>query len=104
MAAAKANHKPAFLDFYADWCLPCKEMELKVFHLPEVAAELSRFELVKVDCTQGDDDPVSTAAQKQYGAATLPTLVMIGSDGQVAKKIDHYVEKDEFLSALRAIH
>jgi thiol:disulfide interchange protein DsbD len=104
VAAAKAGNKPAFLDFYADWCLPCKEMEVKVFHQPEVATELQRFELVKVDCTQGDDDPAVTATQKQYGANTLPTLVMIGSDGQVQKKIDHLVEKEEFLQALRAVH
>jgi thiol:disulfide interchange protein DsbD len=104
VAAAKAAGKPAFLDFYADWCLPCKEMELKVFHQPEVAAELQRFQLVKVDCTQGDDDPVVTATQKQYGANTLPTMVMMGADGQVQKKIDHYVEKEEFLQALRAVH
>jgi thiol:disulfide interchange protein DsbD len=104
VAAAKASKKPAFLDFYADWCLPCKELDIKTFHTPEVAGELSRFQLVKVDCTKGDDDPKVTETQNRYGAATLPTLVMIGSDGQVAKKIDHFVEKDELLAVLRSVH
>ena len=103
VAAANAAHKPAFLDFYADWCLPCKELDLKVFHQPEVVAELQRFQLVKVDCTH-DDDPVVASTQERYGAATLPTLVFLGADGKVAKKIDHFVEKDEFLAALRAVH
>ncbi len=103
VAAARTAHKPAFLDFYADWCLPCKELDIKVFHQPEVMAELQRFQLVKVDCTRGDDDPVVIETQKRYGAATLPTLVMLGPDGQLAKKIDHFVEKAELLDALRAI-
>jgi thioredoxin:protein disulfide reductase len=104
LTAAKTAHKPAFVDFYADWCLPCKEMELKVFHQPEVAAELQRFQLVKVDCTKGDDDAVAVESQKRWGADTLPTLLMLGADGQAAKKIDHFVEKDEFLAALRMVH
>jgi thioredoxin:protein disulfide reductase len=104
VAAAKAAQKPAFLDFYADWCLPCKELDIKTFHQPEVSAEFQRFQLVKVDCTKGDDDPAVMATQSRYGAATLPTLVMIGSDGQIAKKIDHFVGKDELLAALRSVH
>jgi len=104
VAAAKTAGKPAFLDFYADWCLPCKELDVKTFHQPEVMGELSRFQLVKVDCTKGDDDPKVMETQNRYGAATLPTLVIIGSDGQVAKKIDHLVEKDELLEALRQVH
>jgi thioredoxin:protein disulfide reductase len=104
VTAAKTAARPAFLDFYADWCLPCKELEIKVFSQPEVATELQRFQLVKVDCTKGDDDPVVVDTQKRYGAETLPTLVMIGADGKVQKKIDHYVEKDELLQALRSVH
>jgi thiol:disulfide interchange protein DsbD len=104
VAAAQGAAKPAFLDFYADWCLPCKELEIKVFSQPEVAAELQRFQLVKVDCTKGDDDPAVVDVQKRYNAETLPTLVLLGPDGKVAKKIDHYVEKDELLQALRSVH
>jgi thiol:disulfide interchange protein DsbD len=102
VAAAKAAHKPAFLDFYADWCLPCKELELKVFSKPDVMRELSRFQLVKVDCTS-DEDPTVTEAQKRYGANTLPTLVMIGSDGKVQKTIHDIVQPDELVSALRQV-
>src|SRR5262249_55306833 len=75
LVAAKAGHKPALLDFYADWCLPCKEMELKTFDHEEVAKELQRFTLVKVDMTN-DDDPETAAVKQRYGAATLPTVVL----------------------------
>ena len=81
MAAAKRAHKPALLDFYADWCLPCKEMELKTFDA-RGRARARALQLVKVDCTN-DDDPAVAAAKKRWGAATLPTLVLLGADGKV---------------------
>jgi thiol:disulfide interchange protein DsbD len=102
VAAAKAAQKPALLDFYADWCLPCKELEKKTFDNPEVARELGRFTLVKVDCSS-DEDPVVVEAQKRYDAATLPTVVLLDRRGKVVKKIDHVIEPDELIPLLRAI-
>ena len=96
---ARAQHRPALLDFYADWCLPCKELELKTFSRAEVAHALARFTLVKVNCTT-DDDPAVAAAKKRWGADTLPTLVLLDSDGKIAKKIDHFVKPDELLKLL----
>ena len=103
LAAAQANHSPVFMDFYADWCLPCKELELKTFSDPEVARELSRYTLVKVDCTT-DDEPAVVETKQRWGSTTLPTLVLVGSDGKLAAKIDHFVHADELLRALRSVH
>jgi thiol:disulfide interchange protein DsbD len=99
--AAQAQHKPALLDFYADWCLPCKELELKTFSHPEVARLLQQFTLVKVDCTT-DDDPAVLDAKKRYQAETLPTLALLDANGKLARKIDHFVEPDELLKILRS--
>jgi thiol:disulfide interchange protein DsbD len=103
VAAAHAAHKPALLDFYATWCLPCKELELKTFHDPEVATALGRFQLIKVDCSS-DEDPKVVEVQKRYQADTLPTVVLLDSDGKVAHKIDRVVEPRELLSQLAAVH
>jgi thiol:disulfide interchange protein DsbD len=97
---AHAEHRPVLLDFYADWCLPCKELELKTFSRTEVARALSGFTLVKVDCTH-DDDPAVAAAKERWQARTLPTLVLVDADGRVAHKVDHFVEADELLQLLR---
>lgn len=102
VAAAKAAQKPAFLDFYADWCLPCKELELSTFDSPKVREAFNRFTLVKVDMTS-DDDPIVDEMRKKYGADTLPTLVLLSSNGQVAKKIDHVVGPDELLGYLKQV-
>ena len=99
LKVARALHRPALLDFYADWCLPCKELELKTFSKAEVARALTKFTLVKVDCTT-DDDPTVAAAKQRWGAATLPTLVLLDSDGNIARRIDHFVPPEELLKLL----
>ena len=99
LKVARALHRPALLDFYADWCLPCKELERKTFSRAEVARALGRFTLVKVDCTT-DDDPAVAAAKKRWGAATLPTIVLLDGNGKVARRIDHFVEPEELLQLL----
>ncbi|MDB4969054.1 MAG: Protein-disulfide reductase [Myxococcales bacterium] len=99
LKVARALHRPALLDFYADWCLPCKELELKTFSRTEVARALERFTLVKVNCTT-DDDPAVAAAKKRWGAETLPTLILVDADGKVARKIDHFVQPAELLKLL----
>jgi thiol:disulfide interchange protein DsbD len=99
---ATEKHQPVLMDFYADWCLPCKEMELKTFESDEVEKELGRFTLVKVNTTD-EDDPAVAEAKKRYGAATLPTVVLLDSEGKVRRKIDHFVEPNELLPLLREL-
>jgi thiol:disulfide interchange protein DsbD len=100
LQVARAQHRPALLDFYADWCLPCKELELKTFSRADVARALTRFTLVKVNCTT-DDDPAVASAKSRWHADTLPTLVLVGHDGKVTHKIDHFVGAEELLALLR---
>jgi thiol:disulfide interchange protein DsbD len=102
LAAAQAAHQPALLDFYADWCLPCKEMELKTFNSESVAAQLQHLTLVKIDTTN-DDDPEVAATKQRYGAATLPTVVLLDSAGKVAHKLDHFVEPKELLPLIAGL-
>jgi thiol:disulfide interchange protein DsbD len=99
LARAKETQKPALLDFYADWCLPCKELELKTFSDPKVARLLSQRELGKVDCTH-DDDALADAAKQKFQAETLPTLVLLRPDGTVAHKIDHFIGPDDLAKLL----
>jgi thiol:disulfide interchange protein DsbD len=56
LAQASASHRPVMLDFYADWCVSCKEMEHLTFTDAKVGAKLSNAVLLKADVTQNNAD------------------------------------------------
>ncbi len=77
---ASAELKPVFIDFYADWCVPCKEMDMKTFSAPEVVARSADFVMLKVDLTS-TEDPASVALIEKYRVKGVPTLVFLRPDG-----------------------
>lgn len=88
LASARQTGRPVLIDFGASWCLPCKELEV-LFARPEVAERLaSGFTLLKVDCTNEDDDPAITALRTRYDAKGLPAVRIVGADGAVRARLD----------------
>jgi thiol:disulfide interchange protein DsbD len=102
VADARAAGRPLLIDFMANWCLPCKEFEVKVFSRPDVAQEMSRFTLLRVDLTHEDDDAALPALKKKYGADTLPAIRLVGTDGAIVGKTDEFIEADQFLKLLKS--
>lgn len=80
IAAARASGKPVVIDFYADWCLPCKELDSKTFNDPNVIKELDRFVRLKADLTAAKDAETK-ALTKQYAILGVPTIVFIDGSG-----------------------
>jgi thiol:disulfide interchange protein DsbD len=78
---ASATGKPVIIDFYADWCLPCKELDEKTFSDRAVADELNRFVRIKADLTNGEDPSVQKLT-KQYSIIGVPTIVFLDSSGR----------------------
>jgi thiol:disulfide interchange protein DsbD len=102
VAEARAAKRPLIVDFAADWCVPCKEFDVRVFSRPEVAREMRRFTLLRVDLSKGDDDPQIAAIKKKYAADTLPAVRIVSADGAIVARTDELVPAERFLSLLSA--
>ena len=79
LAAAKSAGQPVMLDFYADWCVSCKEMEKFTFTDPRVKRALSGFVLLQADVTANDAS--DQALMKHFGIVAPPDTLFFGADG-----------------------
>jgi thiol:disulfide interchange protein DsbD len=87
IAAAQAEGKTVMLDFYADWCVSCKEMEKYTFPAPAVQTALSNTVLLQADVTANDD--VDQALMQRFGILGPPSILFFGTDG--AERPDYRV-------------
>lgn len=80
LAQAQAEDKPALIDFRADWCAACLEMEEKTF--PDQGLQLlsNQFVMLRFDATQ--DSPALAELRKKYEIVGLPTFIFISRKGQ----------------------
>jgi len=101
---ARQSGKPVMIDFRADWCAACLELERETFSDARVASELRRFVAIKVDCTDTNDPRVKDM-QRKYGVVGLPTLIFIDSAGKVLsdKTVNEYIPPERLLAILREI-
>lgn len=97
---AKKTGKPALIDFYADWCGPCQQMDKDTFPDKRVIEELARFVAIKADVSRSSS-PGQPAA-KEYGVQAIPTYVFIDTAGKQTIEIG-YRSPDRFLRILEAI-
>lgn len=105
LAAATSSHRPVIIDFYADWCLPCKELDQKTFSDPAIASELQRFVRIKADLTAADDPKVRQLTS-QYSIIGVPTIVFIDSRGRELRdrRLTGFEPPERFAARLSAIH
>lgn len=80
LAQARAEGRPVMIDFYADWCLPCKELDEKTFSEAGVVGESERFVRLKADLTR-TGEPAVEQLTRDYGILGVPTIVFIDSTG-----------------------
>jgi thiol:disulfide interchange protein DsbD len=81
--ALAASSGPVMLDFYADWCVSCKEMERYTFSSPSVQAQLKQVRLLQVDVTANNQD--DRALMKRYGLFGPPGIILFRQGREVPR-------------------
>ncbi|MEY2797507.1 MAG: hypothetical protein RLZZ119_988, partial [Pseudomonadota bacterium] len=100
---AKAENKPVMLDYYADWCISCKEMEAITFTNPEVAKAMGRFVLVQADVTINSQQ--SQALLKQFSLYGPPAILFFNGAGDEQKslRVVGFMAPSRFLERLQEL-
>ncbi len=99
LTAAKADGKAVMLDFYADWCVSCKEMETFTFSDPKVQARLADVVLLKADVTANTE--ADKALLKRFSLFGPPGLIFWNRAGeQSGYKVIGFEKPDKFLASI----
>ncbi len=104
LAEARNEAIPVVVDFYADWCIPCLELERITFTDSRVIEATDHMFRLKVDLTHFDS-PESEEIRRQYNVAGVPTIVFLDQQGNEVEgaRIMGFVGPDEFLRRLEAV-
>lgn len=103
LSKAKQENKFVMLDFYADWCISCKEMEVNTFANPQVSEQLKELVLVQADVTA--NSPESQALLKQFGLYGPPGILFFNTDSQEQKdqRVIGYMSPQRFTERLKQV-
>jgi thiol:disulfide interchange protein DsbD len=103
IALARAEGRPVIIDFWAEWCVACKELDRLAWADPRVREEASRFVAVKIDGTYGDP-PFEAASEAYRIAGAMPTVVFLDSQGrEVPERVLSAIGPEEMLEKLREV-
>ncbi len=96
----KAPGKPVMLDFYADWCVSCKEMEAFTFSDPKVRAQLEGMLLLQVDVTAHNE--ADRALLKRFSLFGPPGIIFFDAEGREIRglRVIGYQNAERFLKTL----
>lgn len=81
LKAASRTRRPVMIDFSADWCAACRDLDEKTFADPEVVAAAGGFVSLRVDNSDARE-PAAASLRKKYGVVGLPTIVFTDAQGR----------------------
>jgi thiol:disulfide interchange protein DsbD len=102
VSASLSGSKGMIIDFYADWCIPCKELDANTFSDDRVIAFTKNFVTLKADMTKSLSPEVD-ALRNKYNIVGVPTVLLIDSKGKEVQRLTGFVNADEFLKLLKDV-
>jgi thiol:disulfide interchange protein DsbD len=99
LADAKREGKGVIIDTFADWCIPCKELDKFTFTDEAVKREAERFVTLKLDLTSSDPDSEAGRARQRFGIRGVPTVLFLDSTGRELGnlRLEGFEKPSEFL-------
>ncbi len=96
------NNKRIVIDFYADWCIPCKELDALTFSDKKVIEELKNFIALKVDMTQTLSEKNEKIREK-FNIVGMPTILIFDSKGKEVERLTGFINAEKFLKKLKNV-
>lgn len=100
--AALASNDKIIIDFYADWCIPCKELDRFTFTDDRVIEMTSDYKAFKADLTKSTSAEVE-ALRKEFNIVGVPTVLLIGTDGKEVERVTGFLPPEEFIKKLEMV-
>ncbi len=99
---AVSEQKPVIIDFFAEWCLGCHELDINVFSRPAIQAKLKQVVALRVDATDLEE-PVAAKLLEQYELIGLPTVLFLDRSGNEVKeaRVEGAVSMEDFEGSLQ---
>jgi len=98
---ARRSGQPLIIDFWADWCAACHELDEKTWPDPAVSRELEKFIFVKLDQTRNSREDKSM--QKQYGVVGLPTVIILAPSGKELSRFTGFQPPEKIRAILAGL-
>jgi thiol:disulfide interchange protein DsbD len=107
MEAARASGMPVLIDFTADWCVPCHQLDAQVFQDPGLSAEINRrFITIRVTDRrkeEGRNAPAVDELQRRYSVNGFPTIVFADPNGTELARMEGFGGRRQFTQVMEQV-
>jgi thiol:disulfide interchange protein DsbD len=105
LAQARSEGRGVIIDVFADWCIPCKELDQLTFTDDEVKRESERFVTLKLDLTKDDPQTEGGRARDRYNIRGVPTIIFLDSTGAEVEdlRLEGFEKASSFLARMKKV-